>query len=113
MSDKDRPSNIFSEDLTIPVILALLQLVVQTVFHGNYGYFRDELYYIACSNHLAFGYVDQPPLSIALLWVSRMLLGDSLYAIRFLPSVAGACVVVLAALMAPRMVCSATASSSR
>jgi hypothetical protein len=103
MSDKDRPSNIFSEDLTIPVILALLQLVVQTVFHGNYGYFRDELYYIACSNHLAFGYVDQPPLSIALLWVSRMLLGDSLYAIRFLPSVAGACVVVLAALMARKL----------
>jgi hypothetical protein len=89
--------------MTIPIILALLQFTLQTIFHGNYGYFRDELYYIACSKHLAFGYVDQPPLSIAILWVSRMLLGDSLYAIRFLPSVAGACVVVLAALMARKL----------
>jgi hypothetical protein len=103
MFNKARASSILSSDLTIPIILALLQFALQTLFHGNYGYFRDELYYIACSNHLAFGYVDQPPLSIAILWVSRMLLGDSLYAIRFLPSVAGACVVVLAALMARKL----------
>ncbi len=76
---------------------------MQMVFHGNYGYFRDELYYIACSNHLAFGYVDQPPLSIAILWVNRLLLGDSLYALRFLPAVAGAGVVLLASLMARKL----------
>jgi hypothetical protein len=92
-----------SNGMTIPVILALLQFTVQMVFHGNYGYFRDELYYIACSNHLAFGYVDQPPLSIAILWVNRLLLGDSLYALRFLPSLAGAGVVLLAALMARKL----------
>src|ERR1041385_8471764 len=90
-------------DLKIPVALALLQFAVQTAFHGNYGYFRDELYYIACSDHLAFGYVDQPPLSIAILWVNRLILGDSLHALRFLPSFAGACVVVLAALIARKL----------
>jgi hypothetical protein len=100
---KSSEPRILSSSLTIPIILALLQFTLQTIFHSNYGYFRDELYYIACSKHLAFGYVDQPPLSIAILWVSRMLLGDSLYAIRFLPSVAGACVVVLAALMARKL----------
>jgi hypothetical protein len=89
--------------LKIPVALALLQCALQTAFHGNYGYFRDELYYIACSDHLAFGYVDQPPLSIAILWVNRLILGDSLYALRFLPSFAGACVVVLAALIARKL----------
>ncbi len=92
--------SIFSHTLTVPFLLALLQLALQMAFHGRYGYFRDELYYIACSKHLAFGYVDQPPLSIAILWVSRMLLGDSLHAIRFLPAVTGAAVVVLAAMMA-------------
>jgi hypothetical protein len=28
----------------------------------RYGYFRDAFYYLACSEHLAWGYVDQPPL---------------------------------------------------
>lgn len=98
-----RVPGIFSNDLSIPIFLALFQFAIQTVFHGNYGYFRDELYYIACSNHLAWGYVDQPPLSIAILWINRLLLGDSLYALRFLPSLAGSGVVLLAALMARQL----------
>jgi hypothetical protein len=59
MYDKARKSSIGAYGLTIPISLALLQFTLQTVFHGNYGYFRDELYNIACSKHLAFGYVDQ------------------------------------------------------
>lgn len=90
-------------DLAIPALLALVQVVLQVAFHNRYGYFRDELYYIACSDHLDWGYVDHPPFSIALLWASRALLGDSLQAIRLLPSLAGAAVVVLAALMARRL----------
>ncbi len=83
--------------------LALLQFAVTMAFNGNYGYFRDELYYIACSNHLAFGYVDQPPLSIFILKLNRLVLGDSIHALRFLPALAGAVVVVLAAWMARRL----------
>jgi len=90
-------------EMKVPLLLAALQLLLQIVFHDRYGYFRDELYYIACSNHLDWGYVDHPPFSIALLWISRAILGDSLQAIRFLPSVAGAAVVILAALMARRL----------
>ena len=60
------------------------------------GYFGDELYYLACSQHLAWGYVDQPPLIAWLTWGSRELLGDSLPAIRLLPAVAGALEVLLA-----------------
>lgn len=94
---------IFSSGLKVPGILALVQFTLQTLFHGNYGYFRDELYYIACSNHLAFGYVDHPPLSIAILWINRHILGDSLYAMRFLPSVAGAVVIIMSALMVRKL----------
>lgn len=94
---------ILSHDLVLPVLLALGQLALQMSFHKNYGYFRDELYYIACSDHLAFGYVDQPPLSIVILWLNRWLLGDSLLALRFLPALAGAIVVVLTAAAARRL----------
>ncbi len=89
-------------DMKVPFALAFMQLAIQVLFHQNYGYFRDELYYIACSEHLAWGYVDQPPFSLALLAVNRWLLGDSLHALRFLPTLVISGVVVLAALMARR-----------
>ncbi|HSE41086.1 MAG TPA: glycosyltransferase family 39 protein [Acidobacteriota bacterium] len=80
------------QDDSITKVLVLISLA-KVIFHvatsQGYGYFRDEFYYIACSEHLAAGYVDQPPLSIFLLWLSRSILGDSLFAIRFLPAVAG------------------------
>lgn len=56
----------------------------------TYGYFRDELYYIACSEHLSFGFVDQPPLCALILWFNRSLFGDSVFAMRLLPSLANA-----------------------
>ena len=65
-------------------------LLIHLLTNRGYGYFRDELYYIACEQHLAFGYVDLPPLSALLIRLSRVLFGDSLFAIRLLPALAGA-----------------------
>ena len=78
-------------------------LLVHLLTNGRYGYFRDELYYIACGRHLDFGYVDQPPLSILLLRLSQLLLGDSLFAIRLLPALAGAAIVALTGIIAREM----------
>ena len=50
-----------------------------------------------------FGYVDQPPLSILLLRLSQLLLGDSLFAIRLLPALAGAAIVALTGIIAREM----------
>ena len=75
-------------------------LLVHLLTNVRYGYFRDELYYIACARHLAFGYVDQPPLSILLLRLSQLLLGNSLFAIRLLPALAGASIVALTGIIA-------------
>ena len=36
-------------------------------FNNRYGYFRDELYYMASTEHLSWGFVEHPPLSIAVL----------------------------------------------
>ncbi len=80
--------------------LALAKLLAHFTAITQYGYFRDELYYIACSRHLAWGYVDQPPLSIAALAVTRALLGDSLVALRLLPALLGAATVFVSGLLA-------------
>ncbi|MFA0964728.1 ArnT family glycosyltransferase [Roseivirga sp. BDSF3-8] len=59
----------------------------------SYGYFRDELYYLACAEHPAWGYVDQPPLSIWILTVWKVLFGKSLFMIRMVPAIAIAGVI--------------------
>ena len=79
----------------IPLVFAGMKLLLQALAITNYGYFRDELYYIACSKHLAWGYVDQPPLSIAVLAGWRAVFGDSLVALRALPALLGAGTVFL------------------
>src|SRR5262249_56062987 len=84
-----------STEAIMIVLFSAVALLIHLLTIGRYGYFRDELYYIACARHLAFGYVDQPPLSILLLRLSQLLLGDSLFAIRLLPAVAGAAVFAL------------------
>jgi 4-amino-4-deoxy-L-arabinose transferase-like glycosyltransferase len=85
--------------LVVPLLFAALKLALHALAINNYGYFRDELYYIACSKHLAWGFVDQPPFSIALLALNRALFGDSLIALRWLPACAGAGTVVFTGLL--------------
>jgi hypothetical protein len=68
--------------------LAGLAVLVQMLTNGRYGYFRDELYYLAASDHLAFGYVDFAPLIAWVTRASRLVLGDSMHAIRLVPALA-------------------------
>src|SRR6266436_9547330 len=79
--------------------IALAKLLFHLYFNNRYGYFRDEFDYMSCGDHLAWGYVDQPPLLPFLVRVSRMVLGDSLRSIRFLPALATSGVVVLTAMI--------------
>lgn len=83
--------------------LALLKLAIHFVTNTTalgYSYFRDELYYWVCSIRLDWGYVDHPPLAPLLLHLNSLLFGDSLFAWRLLPALAGAGMVILAGLMA-------------
>lgn len=85
---------------TLVAILSVCKLLVHLYAGRHYGYFRDELYYVACSRHLDWGYVDQPPLIALIVWFVRMVFGDSLPALRLLPAIAGAAEVALAAFIA-------------
>ncbi|MGB8521780.1 MAG: glycosyltransferase family 39 protein [Candidatus Acidiferrales bacterium] len=75
--------------------LALAKLLIQFAGINHYGFFRDELYYMACGEHLAWGYIDQPPLIALIAWFARHAFGNSLFAVRLLPALAGAAVVFL------------------
>ena len=72
-------------------------------FTTHYAYFIDEFYFIACATRPALGYVDHPPLAAWLLAASGAVLGYSLPALRFLPCLAGAAVVVVAGLLTRRL----------
>ncbi len=80
--------------------IAAVKLAVHLYAGRHYGYFIDELYYLACSRHLDWGYVDQPPLIALITWLVRLSIGDSLAAIRLLPALAGTGEVILTALLA-------------
>ena len=90
----------FTGGMLIVLAIAFLKLILHCVFNNRYGYFRDEFDYLACGDHLAWGYVDQPPLLPFLVRISRAVLGDSLRSIRFLPALATSAVVILTALIA-------------
>jgi hypothetical protein len=92
----------WNDGAAAPLIIALVVLCVHlyTNAYAGYGYFRDELYYLACSDHLDMGYVDQPPLSIYVLAINRWLFGDSLFALRLVPAIVDALLVLLTGLMA-------------
>lgn len=114
------------------MILAALAFCLHAAFAGRYDVFRDELYFIVCGRHPAFGYADQPPLvpllsagfyalghhvwllrlpaalsAAALVWVSvrftRLLGGDTFAAIA-----AGLCVTIAPMLMGMATVFSTT-----
>src|SRR5215470_6844345 len=89
----------------MPAVLAMAAalLIVHCIFNNRYDYFRDEFDYLACARHVAWGYVDQPPLIPWLARVSLVTLGESLRAIRFLPALWMSLAVILTAQMAPEL----------
>ena len=79
----------------IALALSLIAALLHAATAWRYGYFRDELYFIACSKHLAWGYVDQPPLVAFAAWVAAPA-GYQPIALRALPILAAALTVYLA-----------------
>jgi hypothetical protein len=80
--------------------MSLLKLLIQFAGINHYGFFRDELYYMACGQHLAWGYIDQPPFVALAAWIARHFLGNSLVSVRLFPVLCGAAIVALTGLLA-------------
>lgn len=84
-------------------LIAGVAVALQLATSGRYGYFRDTLYYIACSHHPAWGYVDQPPLIVGLFWLARHTIGTSLFALAAVAAAAEAGLAILTAAVAREM----------
>src|SRR5215469_14220813 len=85
------------------LVVALVRVAVYIVAAQNYGYFRDEMYYLACGEHPAWGYMDQPPLIAWIAWVLEHTIGVSLYAMRLLPMLADVGCIVMTALLTRKL----------
>src|SRR5215475_12374203 len=97
------PHSRFTSGPAIVLYIAAGKLLLHLLTATRYGLFRDELYYLACSQHLAWGYVDHPPLTVLIAWIGRHVFGESPIAIRLLPAIAGAALVWLTGKLARDM----------
>ena len=95
MDISEKTTTFWQTPIAVAYALALCKIFLFILAGSSYGYFRDELYFLACGEHLAFGYPDHAPLSVWLTKFSREIFGESLYAIRFLPALSGALKIVL------------------
>jgi Dolichyl-phosphate-mannose-protein mannosyltransferase len=100
MSSPSTPETVHDDRVPLAVwVIAAVYVVLELAVSDRYGFQQDELYFLVASHHLAFGYVDQPPLAV-LLARTTDLLGVNPAAIRILPALAGGAIVVLAARIA-------------
>ncbi len=95
----DRPSSGLSVPWAV-LLVAGLMVAGLLVVSGAYGFHGDEMYYVVAGQHPAFGYVDQPPLTPLLSAASVAILGVSPTAVRLLPALEMALIVILVALIA-------------
>ena len=84
-------------------LIAAFAVAVEIAVSARYGYVRDELYFLSAGQHLAFGYVDQPPLTPLLARIAAALTGNTLVGLRILPALALAALVVMTAVMSRRL----------
>jgi hypothetical protein len=91
----------FRQVLWVCLLLALVKLAIEIAGnvlaqHAGYGIFRDEMYYLILGRHLAFGYVDEPPMIALAARLSEILFGyQHMWSLRLLPAIAGAVKVFL------------------
>jgi hypothetical protein len=92
-----------TRDFSLLLYIAMTTTICHLLIGGNYGFFIDELYTLACSRNVSLAFVDIPPVAPTLLSLSTALFGDSLFAIHILPSIFSGVMVILVGLMAKEL----------
>jgi len=97
--NSNRPAPYSDRVPALAWVIGAVFVAVELAASGRYGFQQDELYFIVAGHHLAFGYVDQPPLAPLLTRITDIL-GVSPTAIRIIPALAGGAIVIMAARLA-------------
>lgn len=84
----------------LPVLaIAAVLTAVLVAFAGRYGYLGDELYFLECGKHLAWGYPDQPPVVPLVARLMSDLAPGSLVVLRLPSALAAGALVLLTGLL--------------
>jgi 4-amino-4-deoxy-L-arabinose transferase-like glycosyltransferase len=89
-----------ASDNALLLTLAAVSFAGHMLVAGNYGYFRDELYYLVDGHHLQLGYVDQPMLMGLFSALMNAFARDNLIAIHVIPALYAAGIVFVTGLIA-------------
>src|SRR4029077_19495562 len=100
LPESSNPKSRLTSGSALVLVVAALDFVVHMISAANYGYFRDELYYIVSGQHLQLGYVDFPPLIAYLAALIGIVGDDSLFAIHAVPAVVDGILVFVAGMIA-------------
>ena len=90
-------------DLAVLTAVAVPLALAHALTITAYGLHRDEFYYVACGRHLAWGYVDHPPLIAVLAWIGTHLLGGSIAGLRAIPVALGLATIYTAGAVVRRL----------
>ena len=108
MANKTKQANMWKfkikdRDILIILGVSFINLLIHLLTNRQYGFHRDELYFIDCAKHLDFGYADMPPLASFFAKIVIALLGETLQGLRFFPALLSSAIVFLTGLMAREM----------
>lgn len=82
--------------ISIVYFLAFLKFIIPFFLQNNiYQPHRDEFLYLAEAHHMAWGYMEIPPLLSVFAWISNFF-GSGIFWIKFWPSLFGAFTFLIA-----------------
>lgn len=84
-------------------LIAGLVVLILLAVASRYGWHRDELYFLQAGRHLAWGYVDQPPLTPLLARVADAISSGNLVVLRVFPAMTAGGIVVVGAVTVGEM----------
>ncbi len=76
------------------LLLAIIKFILPFILQNNYYQLhRDEYLYLAEGHHLAWGYLEVPPLLSVFAWLSNAL-GGSMFWVKFWPNLFGSFTII-------------------